>query len=133
MNEHLSGEIITKKRQNKVFLIIAISVAIGMLMSVVGAKYDHNLQNIPLWVVIGVTFFILLLTVYYYRLRDEYQKMRDFKHLAYGFFLAVGIVVPWYFAALKGLLPTPHVLITFFIICIPTYIMTIVSWFSNNG
>ena len=131
MNEHLSGEIITKKRQNKVFLIIAISVAIGMLMSVVGAKYDHNLQNIPLWVVIGVTFFILLLTVYYYRLRDEYQKMRDFKHLAYGFFLAVGIVVPWYFAGLKGLLPTPHVLMTFFIICIPTYIMTIVSWFSK--
>lgn len=131
MNEHLSGETITKKRQNKVFLIIAISVAIGMLMSVVGAKYDHNLQNIPLWVVIGVTFFILLLTVYYYRLRDEYQKMRDFKHLAYGFFLAVGIVVPWYFAGLKGLLPTPHVLMTFFIICIPTYIMTIVSWFSR--
>ena len=131
MNEHLSGEIITKKRQNKVFLIIAISVAIGMLMSVVGAKYDHNLQNIPLWVVIGVTFFILLLTVYYYRLRDEYQKMRDFKHLAYGFFLAVGIVVPWYFAGLKGLLPTPHVLMTFFIIFIPTYIMTIVSWFSK--
>ena len=131
MNEHLSGETITKKRQNKVFLIIAISVAIGMLMSVVGAKYDHNLQNIPLWVVIGVTFFILLLTVYYYRLRDEYQKMRDFKHLAYGFFLAVGIVVPWYFAGLKGLLPTPHVLMTFFIICIPTYIMTIVSWFSK--
>ena len=131
MNEHLSGEIITKKRQNKVFLIIAISVAIGVLMSVVGAKYDHNLQNIPLWVVIGVTFFILLLTVYYYRLRDEYQKMRDFKHLAYGFFLAVGIVVPWYFAGLKGLLPTPHVLMTFFIIFIPTYIMTIVSWFSK--
>jgi len=131
MNEHLSGETITKKRQNKVFLIIAISVAIGILISVVGAKYDHNLQNIPLWVVIGVTFFILLLTVYYYRLRDEYQKMRDFKHLAYGFFLAVGIVVPWYFAGLKGLLPTPHVLITFFIICIPTYIMTIVSWFSR--
>lgn len=131
MNEHLSGETITKKRQNKVFLIIAISVAIGVLMSVVGAKYDHNLQNIPLWVVIGVTFFILLLTVYYYRLRDEYQKMRDFKHLAYGFFLAVGIVVPWYFAGLKGLLPTPHVLMTFFIICIPTYIMTIVSWFSR--
>ena len=67
MNEHLSGETITKKRQNKVFLIIAISVAVGMLMSVVGAKYDHNLQNIPLWVIIGVTFFILLLTVYYYR------------------------------------------------------------------
>ena len=131
MNEHLSGETITKKRQNTVFLIIAISVAIGMLMSVVGAKYDHNLQNIPLWVVIGVTFFILLLTVYYYRLRDEYQKMRDFKHLAYGLFLAVGIVVPWYFAGLKGLLPTPHVLMTFFIICIPTYIMTIVSWFSK--
>ena len=131
MNEHLSGETITKKRQNTVFLIIAISVAIGVLMSVVGAKYDHNLQNIPLWVVIGVTFFILLLTVYYYRLRDEYQKMRDFKHLAYGFFLAVGIVVPWYFAGLKGLLPTPHVLMTFFIICIPTYIMTIVSWFSR--
>ena len=131
MNEHLSGETITKKRQNKVFLIIAISVAIGVLMSVVGAKYDHNLQNIPLWVVIGVTFFILLLTVYYYRLRDEYQKMRDFKHLAYGLFLAVGIVVPWYFAGLKGLLPTPHVLMTFFIICIPTYIMTIVSWFSR--
>ena len=65
------------------------------------------------------------------RLRDEYQKMRDFKHLAYGFFLAVGIVVPWYFAGLKGLLPTPHVLMTFFIICIPTYIMTIVSWFSK--
>ena len=131
MNEHLSGETITKKRQNKVFLIIAISVAIGVLMSVVGAKYDHNLQNIPLWVIIGVTFFILLLTVYYYRLRDEYQKMRDFKHLAYGLFLAVGIVVPWYFAGLKGLLPTPHVLMTFFIICIPTYIMTIVSWFSR--
>ena len=35
------------------------------------------------------------LTVYYYRLRDEYQKMRDFKHLAYGFFLAVGIAVSY--------------------------------------
>ena len=129
MNEQLSGETIAKKRQHKVILILAVSAIIGIVF---GARYDStNYQDVPLWVVIGVTFFILLLTVYYYRLRDEYQKMRDFKHLAYGFFLAVGIVVPWYFAGLKGLLPTPHVLMTFFIICIPTYIMTIVSWFSR--
>ena len=78
MNEHLSGETITKKRQNKVFLIIAISVAIGVLMSVVGAKYDHNLQNIPLWVVIGVTFFILLLTVYYLSLIHISEPTRPY-------------------------------------------------------
>lgn len=131
MNEQLSGETIVKKRQHKVYLILGVSALIGFVF---GVKYGHtNYQNIPLWVVIGITFFILLLTVYYYRLRDEYQKMRDFKHLAYGFFLAVGIVVPWYFAGLKGLLPSPHILVTFLIICIPTYIMTIISWFSRSA
>ena len=131
MNEHLSGETIAKKRQHKVFLIIAISTVLGIVF---GLKYDSaNFQDIPLWVVIGVTFFVLLLTVYYYRLRDEYQKMRDFKHIAFGFFLAIGIVVPWYFASLKSLLPSPHILVTFLIICIPTYVMTIVSWFSRSA
>ena len=83
--------------------------------------------------VIGVTFFVLLLTVYYYRLRDEYQKMRDFKNIAFGVFLAIGIIVPWYFASLNGLLATPHILMTFVIIFIPTYVMTIASWFSRSG
>ena len=131
MKEQLSGETIAKKRQHKVILILAVSAIIGIVF---GARYDStNYQDVPLWVVIGVTLFVLLLTVYYYRLRDEYQKMRDFKHIAFGFFLAIGIIVPWYFASLKGLLPSPHILVTFLIICIPTYVMTIVSWFSRSA
>ena len=131
MNEHLSGETIVKKRQHKLFLIIAISAIMGFVF---GVKYGFtNFQNIPLWVVIGVTFFLLLLTIYYYSLRDEYQKMRDFKHIAFGLFLAIGIIVPWYFASLNGLLPQPHILMTFVIIFIPTYVMTIVSWISRSG
>ncbi len=131
MNQHLSGETIAKRRQHKVILILAISGIIGILF---GVKYGStNFQNIPLWVVIGVTFFVLLLTVYYYRLRDEYQKMRDFKNIAFGVFLAIGIIVPWYFASLNGLLATPHILMTFVIIFIPTYVMPIASWFSRSG
>ena len=130
MKEPLSGETIAKKRQHKVYLILGVSALIGLVF---GVKYDHtNYQNVPLWMVIGITFLILLLTVYYCKLRDEYQKMRDYKHLAFGFFLAIGIIVPWYFASLKDLLPAPHVFMTFFIICIPTYVMTIASWFSRE-
>jgi len=130
-NEPLSGETIVKKRQQKVYFILGISAILGFVS---GFKYHNmNYQNIPLWTIIGITFFLLLLTVYYYKLRDEYQKMRDYRHLAFGFFLAIGIVVPWYFASLKELLPTPHVLVTFLIICIPTYVMTIISWFQNEN
>jgi len=130
MNEQLSGETIVKKRQNKIFLILAISAIIGFVL---GFKYQPtNYENIPLWVIIGVTAFILLLTVYYYRLRDEYQKMRDFKQIAFGVFLAIGLIVPWYYASLKGLLATPHILMTFVIIFIPTCVMPIASWFSRE-
>lgn len=127
-NETISGETVTKKRRRKIHFILVISVIIGVFSGVV---YGADYQNIPLWAVIGLTVFILALTVYYYSLRDEYEKMRDFKHMSYGVFLAVGIVVPWYFASLKGLLPMPHLFITFLIICIPTYAMTIIGWLQN--
>ena len=64
MKEPLSGETIAKKRQHKVYLILGVSALIGLVF---GVKYDHtNYQNVPLWVVIGITFLILLLTCLLY-------------------------------------------------------------------
>ena len=128
-NETISGETVVKKRQRKMHFILGFSAIIGVFS---GFVYGLDYQNIPLWAVIGLTIFILALSAYYYSLRDEYEKMRDYKHMSYGVFLAAGIMVPWYFAGLKNIVPMPHLLVTFLIICIPTYVMTIIGWFQNK-
>ena len=71
-NETISGEVIVKKRQQKIHLILATSLILGIF---VGYIYGgENLENIPLWVVLVMTAVVLSLTVYHYALLDEYQS-----------------------------------------------------------
>ena len=130
-NKANTGEVIVKKRQQKIYNILAASLIVGV---VGGYTYGGaNYENIPLWVVLVMTAIVLSLTVYYYALRDEYQRMNDFKHMTCGVLLAAAVMFPWYFAGIKGILPMPHILMTFFLIIIPSGVMTTFGGFISKG
>lgn len=128
----LNGESKLKKRERKISNILILSGVLGVISGMIFSQSMAANKTIPLSLAIIMTIVILGLTVYYFSLRDEYQKHRDYKHHTFGVLMAAGIMIPWYVAGEQNILPKPHVLITFLIIFIPTYVMTIISWFAKD-
>ena len=131
-NTELSGEAKLKKRERINHTILTVSAILGLISGLTMSFMHFEDAPIPLWMVVGMTVLVMALTVYYYSFRDEYQKSQNYKYITYGVLLALCIIPTWHFAAERNIIPKPHVFVTFFIICIPHYIMSVVTWLTKN-